>query len=158
VSKDNERTEEEEAGNSTQAGSIENKDVQRALETILKHAGVESPENSVEMLSAVIAYEGPLPQEIFEAFKGTEQNLSSEFMERWTSAQNHSQNTTTQIVKSSFRIAHTGQWMGFVIAILGLVVTIYAVHLGQQWAAGVIGAAALGVVSIVSLFRSRQKP
>lgn len=156
MSKDNEHPGKGEAGNSAKTGTIENKDVQQALATILKHAGVESSESSVEMLSAVIAYEGPLPQEILEAFKGTEQNLSSEFMARWTSEQDHSQKTITQIVKSSSRIAHTGQWMGFIVAILGLGIAAYALHLGHQWAAAVVGSAALGVPPLVSLLRGRQ--
>lgn len=158
MSKDNEHPGEGEAGNSTKAGIAENKDVQRALETILKQAGVESPESSVEMLSAVIAYEGPLPPPaMLEAFQRIDPNLPSEIIASWKSAQGHSQETTTHIVKSSSWIAHTGQWMAFIISLFGLATAaVIALLSDHQWAAAVVGSAALGVPPLVSLLRGRQ--
>lgn len=131
--------------------------VQEAFATILKGAGLSPSKRSLEILSANISFSGPLPlPEILKRYEQVNPDLPNRIVEKWEREGAHRRETETSMVRSINTRSHTGQWMGFVIALLGLGIAAYALHLGHQWAAAVVGSAALAS-PLISLFRSRQK-
>jgi len=132
-------------------------EVQEAFATILKGAGLRPTRQSLEILSASVSFSGPLPlPETLKRYGMVIPDLPNRIVEKWEREGAHRRETESSMVRSINTRSHTGQWIGFIIAILGLGVAAYALHLGHQWAAAVVGSAALGVPPLVSLLRGRQ--
>ncbi|MDD9801247.1 MAG: DUF2335 domain-containing protein [Deltaproteobacteria bacterium] len=148
-----------ESGNDVVAETPERPgEVREAFATILKGAGIRPSKQSLEILSANISFKGPLPHpEILKGYKQVVPDLPNRIVEKWEREGAHRRETETAIVRSINIRSHTGQWMSFLVAIFGLATAaVIALLSDHQWAAAVVGSAALGVPPLVSLLRGRQ--
>ena len=136
--------------------SSEKPEIQRALATIFEEVGIDLPAQSLEILSANMSFQGPLPPpNMLRNYGQIVPGLDIRIIEAWEREQTHNENIQKSLLKSSNIRSRTGQWMAFAIALIGLGAAFIALQGGHQWAASVIGSAALAS-PIVSLFRSRQ--
>jgi len=108
--------------------------------------------------SSVSSFSGPLPSpETLEGYEQIIPGLPNRIVEEWENQGAHRRETETSIVRSTNIHAHTGQWMAFFLSLFGLTVAaVIALLSDHQWAAAVVGSAALGVPPLISLFKSRR--
>jgi len=153
---DNEERSDKDENNRPAESSSEKPEIQRALATIFEEVGIDLPVQSLEILSANMSFQGPLPPpNMLRDYGRIVPGLDVRIIEAWEREQTHNENIQKDLLKTSNIRSRTGQWMAFAIALIGLGAASIALQSGYQWAAAVIGSAAMAS-PIVSLFRSRQ--
>ncbi|MCK4340550.1 MAG: DUF2335 domain-containing protein [Phycisphaerae bacterium] len=104
------------------------------------------------------AFLGPLPHPaILEQYNKIQPGFANRVVSMAESWAEHRQVTQRKALEAEIEDAQAdrrqkrrGQWLGFLIAVIGFAVTVYAIHEKSPWVAGILGSGTL--VSLTAAF------
>jgi len=111
----------------------------------------EREENRRLMLRQKTSFSGPLPPpEILKKFDEVVPGAAERIIKMAEDQFHHRTELEKKVIDSDIQRSKRGQVLGFVIAIIGLAVSLTTILFGKQWVGGIIGGMTL--VSLVGVF------
>ncbi len=104
-------------------------------------------------------FSGPIPHpDILRGMEEVVPGSAAKIINMAVDQSNHRRNLETTVVNSLSKQSGRGQWLGFIIAIIGLGISGFLIYTGHDTAGSVIGVADLGgLVSIFVIGKQQQK-
>jgi uncharacterized membrane protein len=109
------------------------------------------PAGELSVVQQMMTFSGPLPPpQVLGMYDQVVPGMAERLVAAFESQQKHRHFLESAVVTGGITRSWFGIWFGFVISLVRLGVTAYAIHLKLQWAASVLGVGTLG--SIVTTF------
>jgi len=97
------------------------------------------------------SFSGPVPPpEIIEAYNSIVPGSGKMIFDMALSQQSHRQSLENKVIEADIKNSKRGSWFGFILGIIGFLVSAFALYLGHPATASVIGGASL--VSLAGVF------